>query len=196
MSMQTRRRFLKNLFGAAVVAAIPKPVFDAIVAKPELPSPPEVNGITPIFTKGCSFPSSMLYVYKDDELIGQCINPTLDVKKHFIEVPKVEHKRVKVGKKYRWLWVPDSGGWKETIAIRKEWCLIADNMIWYKNGRDFLVSDDKLKCLIKTDIYTIIGDVLLVELNMTISNSDPMINNCKFVGTGTFICDESTRPQK
>jgi hypothetical protein len=200
MNMQSRRRFLKNLFGAAVVAAIPKPVFDAIVAKSEPPVSPAVSGTQPIFTKERSFPSSILYIYKGNELIGQCENFHLNTEQHFIEAPKGEYKKVKFGKKYRWMYVPDLEGWKETYPIGKEWCLTAANMVWYKDGRDFLISLDKLQCLIKTQDYTIMGDVLLVELNMSISisksNLDPMINDCKFVGTGQLMYNENTRPQK
>jgi hypothetical protein len=200
--MMNRRQWLKNMFGAAVIAAIPKPVFEAMAGKEPKPpinliptTPNIIDGVSPVFTKECTYSKSILFVYNKEKLIGECLNPILDIKQNYIEIPKGKYKRQhdKINHKYYWIWVPDWSGWKEYIPGVKEWGLTADDMEWYEDPRSFLEGNERLNCVIKTPELTIIGEVLLTEFHIDIAFIAKPINhyNCRFEGSGKITATKN-----
>ena len=174
-----RRDFFKGLFGAAAVAAIPKPVFEQLVKEPELEEYQEKEYIgtrfheedlvgisgTPIMSQ------TVLMVYDDDKIIAHSIRPSLNV-----------HRELPIFK----------NDISDMIAFQKmpmSWTITADDITFYADVREIIQSGKIYKAVISqvngAENLVATGEVMLTSFTL----ADPMTNyrhaeSAEFTGTG------------
>jgi hypothetical protein len=117
-----RRKFLQNMFGAAVITAMPKIVVDQIISLPEpIPISPAVNGVTPILTKRIIMPpNGLLYIWDDERniLIGASDRFSLDLKQDVINIGF------------------DDLQYPQFIRGQRSWNISASNIQWVNNPEE------------------------------------------------------------
>lgn len=143
-----RRDFLKGIFGAAAVAAVPAVVLKQIDALPEEPIPP-VDAIGKTYTGPIEHtikvdPESIdvLYIYdeKEQQLIAASTDFRVDMQCRYY--PDEEHYRK----------APPS------------WSVSAHNIVWKVDPVQVFNKGGVLKCLMAKDNIKFCGDVFLAEL--------------------------------
>jgi hypothetical protein len=174
-----RRDFFKGLFGAAAVAAIPKPVFEQLVKEPE-PEKMEIAGtFEPEYTPSSSAPVSgtpimsrtVLMVYDDDKIIAHSIRPSLNV-----------HRELPIFK----------SDVSDMIAFQKmpmSWTITADDITFYEDVREIIQSGKLYKAVISeaygAENLVATGEVMLTSFYL----ADPMSEyrhseSAEFTGSG------------
>jgi len=169
-----RRNFFKGMFGAAVIATMPKIVVKQIE---ELP-PEEITPVTPapviptpepIKTKGI-FSGNCLYLYDDAGLIAASTLFRLEFSRSWQEQDSFS-------------------GWKEYTQGPMEWRISAEKLRWINGqaGMDYLVGMKPLKCLIHHDNLKIQGEVYLTECTLTAPCDDIIEEDIVLAGVGELI---------
>lgn len=167
-----RRGFLKGIFGAAVVAAMPPIVVDQIEALPE-PTliSPVVNEVKPIFTRLEPIaPNGLLYIYNDTELIGISRRFNLNMRQQYIDVT-------------------DFKGWKQYLKGSLNWDISASDMNWAGDPREYFAEITKLNCIILKDNIKIIGDIYITQLEFISPMFEELSSNVEFEGSGALIIE-------
>lgn len=169
-----RRGFLKGIFGAAVVAAMPPLVVRQIEALPEpVPISPAVNGATPVFTKLEPIaPDGLLYIYDEkDGLIAMSRKFNLNVHKQFIEIN------------------PDYGGWKQHISGPISWNISTEDINWVGDPREYFTKFRKLNCILLKDDKKISGDIYITQLEFESPMFEELSCRAEFEGSGALIME-------
>jgi len=158
-----RRDFLKGIFGAAAVAAVPAVVLKQIDALPEEPIPP-VDAIGKTYTGPIEHtikvdPESIdvLYIYdeKEQQLIAASTDFRVDMQCRYY--PDEEHSRFTGQPEYR--------------KAPPSWSVSAHNIVWKVDPVQVFNKGNVLKCLMAKDNIKFCGEVFLAEL----------------VGSGAFV---------
>lgn len=139
-----RRKFLQNIFGAAVIAAMPRIVVDQI----ESIAPRDIIPIE----KNKIIPNNGLYIYDKNQLIAASTLFTVNAKRQSFDTSSL-----------------DDIGYHYTIPARFDCKILVEKLRWFNglSGRDFIESNDPLKILIYRDELRIEGEVLLTECALT-----------------------------
>ena len=171
-----RRDFFKGVFGAAVVAAIPKSVMEQIEATPI----PNVETV-----KAIELPTSnqILYIYDEDTFLGWSTDFNLSAKRDFIPIPKT--KRVKIGKKY--YWIQDFDAYPEYKTGPLEWNIQASRLHWTVDDPSDLFNKD-LNCVISDKGVQFKGKIFCDHYTISAS-SDGMCEDASFRGIGEVIME-------
>jgi hypothetical protein len=201
-----RRDFLKGIFGAAVVAVMPKGVVDQIEKLPE-PISPAINGAPLVVLKdGKKIPledyripdyDNCLYIYDEDKLIGQSNKFNLTFKQDILPINKSKWIKIWTGKykkksgkkKYKWQLVSDSTGFPEYAKGLKEWNLDSDNIEWFVNPKELFENNKMFHCLIKNKEIKIMGDIYIEQINLTAPYLENIVDSAKFSGNGKIILE-------
>jgi hypothetical protein len=157
-----RRGFLKNIFGAAVIAAMPKIVVEQIETLPEAPISPAINGVTPIFTKKVPV-NGLFYIYddKEEKLIATSTNFNIRFEQKYIKhVPGL-----------------------------LSWDLSAENIQWIENPRQVFEENRKLRYLILKNGNKISGDVYITQLEYIAPQYEQISSSAEFKGSGALILE-------
>ena len=143
-----RRDFFKGIFGAAVVAAIPKSVMEQIEATPipeakSIAKGGVINLKNPETAHFATFGKQILYIYDEDNFLGWSTDFNLSAKREAIPIPKT--KRVKIGKKY--YWIQDFEAYPDYKIGPFEWNIQACRLHWKVDDPSDLFDKD-LNCVI------------------------------------------------
>lgn len=169
-----RAGFLKRLFGAAVVAAMPKIVVEQIEALPEpVPISPVVNGGTPVFTKLEPIaPNGLLYIYDEkDGLIGMSRIFSLEFKREFINLKDEDE------------------GWPSYFPGLRSWNISAEDIHWVRDSRKYFAEFRKLNCILLKDDKKISGDIYITQLEFTSPMFEELSCRAEFEGSGALILE-------
>lgn len=168
-----RRGFLKNIFGAAVVAAIPKIVLKQIDDLPKHPITSPVNGIEPIFIKEIpTHPNGLLYIWDDEKnaLIGASKNFSLNFRQGYVDVSIIS-----------------DGCYAQYLPGPKSWDISASNIQWVGNAKESFEQSKKLRCLIAKDDIRINGEIYITQLASFAPLNGVISYDAKFEGNGELI---------
>lgn len=183
-----RRKFLQNIFGAAVIAAIPKVVIDKIDSLPPSVTNGAVNGADPVFTKEIG--GNIIYIYNKETLIGYSNQFCISVNQDIIQIPKGKWRKIVVGtkkngkKKKRWQYFEDPFGFPDYSKGLKSWNMTADNIHWQVDPQQYITGNEHLNCIAVREDTKIIGEVYLTELNLSMPYLEGITSDAKFTGSG------------
>ena len=170
-----RRKFLQNLFGAAVVATIPIPVFNQIVNAPI----PEDNNLSSLdggdilkeFTNG-----SYLFIYHENKLLAQSKHFSIEFRNDICNHNIDDIDGYMVG----------TSGYKEvTIEASKLYC-VPSSKFTESNLDTILYSVNPLKIVIIYNEMKIIGDAYI---SYVASNNELNIISASFKVIGALIVE-------
>jgi hypothetical protein len=162
-----RRTFLKNIFGAAIVTAMP-----AIVVKEiEKFAPPE-SLTSPIISPPIEveWADKVCYLFDDQGLIGGSTMFHMEMKRPFIDVSH-------------------DMGYREYISGPWEWNIAVERMRWidHKRGLDYFYENKPFKIAMKEGEYKLFGEVYLTECALTCPQYDEIEEDIVLQGTGALI---------
>lgn len=176
-----RKGFLKRVFGAAVVAAMPKVVVDQIenLPPPESIPPPEkdvleyakeqIESSAPDHPNCRCALSPIMYLYNKNELIATSIMFNVELRHNYQPVQ---------------FWYEENFDDIEYAQPASEWYVQVDRLDFEKGkSKDDLV-DNELNALFISNPYTFNGNVYLTAW-------DIVHNNYEFQGNGALTMEES-----
>ena len=151
-----RRDFLKGIFGAAAIAAVPAIVLRQIDDLP--PTPEKVDAIGNVYT-GPVQPSSVkpipqngiFYIWDKDEgrLVGASTDFSLNMNANFVDVTSID----------------DS--WPMYLRGLPSWNIEARNVQWLVNPQELFLRETKhLLCLMAKDDMKFTGDIYLSQISL------------------------------
>lgn len=169
-----RRDFLKGIFGAAAIAAVPTFVLKQIDELPPEPVPAiESTPPTPRLSAKRPIPENgLFYIWDKDreELVGACTDFSLNMNANFVDVTSWE------------------SPYREYIKGRPSWNIEANNVRWLVDPRELIEQHDKhhLLCLMAKDDIKFQGDIYLINFNITVPffAEEWVINDAMFEGSG------------
>lgn len=161
-----RKQFLQNIFGAAVVAAMPK----IVVA--------QINAIAPRdiipLKKSEPIPANGLYIYDKNQLIAASTLFTVNSERQSFNTN---------------LYLP-------IISPRYDCKICVEKLRWFNglSGRDLIESNEPLKCLMYCGDVKIEGNVLLTECALTFDMEHEIEEDVTLTVIGNIIIDTNERP--
>jgi hypothetical protein len=164
-----RRNFFKGMFGAAIVASMPKIVVDQIEKAEQIA--PKHNDLSDI--QGGISPSGkeqLMYLYDDNRLIASSSEFKLNYKRESIRVP------------------PDS--YPEYYLSEMSWDVEA-SLFWNnrKAGLDYFAENKPLQCVIYNKGLKIKGNVYITCCILSNGSLDYPYENVMLSGVGALIID-------
>lgn len=164
-----RRSFFKNMFGAAVVAAMPKIVVDQIEKIPIEEITPQV--ITPQAPKVIpNLGDRCLYLYDNDKLIAGSTQFNLEFHREFYH-EFLDHTALHIKGPYEW-----------KVSVEK--------LRWfdYKVGMNYFEENIPLHCVIHYDKNLVVsGDTYLTECRLTAPMDAEIQEDIVLTGTGELL---------
>lgn len=168
-----RRTFLKNIFGAAVVAAMP-----AIVVK-EIKkfAPPEVFTPTPDIIR--EWANKVLYIFDDNGLIGGTTQFSLCLKPNFIEITSHASK------------------WREFEKGPTEWHIDCSKMLWIdrEKGMDYFYENKRFLIAFRNDNVKLFGEAYITNFTTTAPLYQEIEEDIMLQGTGQLIIGTDVNPR-
>lgn len=166
-----RRDFLKGIFGAAAIAAVPTIVLKQI---DELPPPPAtpiepVSPPTPVSTKRPIPENGVFYIWDKDreELVGASTNFSLNMNANFIDVTSWE------------------SPYREYVRGAPSWNIQAYNVQWLVDPQELFERENKtLLCLMAKDDMKFTGDIYLSQISLTMPLEEVTTYDAYFEGSG------------
>jgi hypothetical protein len=164
-----RRNFFKGMFGAAVVAFMPKIVVEQIEKVP-------INEITPvpvlkkpkqvIFHLG----EKCMYLYDDNQLIAGSTLFDLEFQRKVISLPTWE-------------------GYDQYVMGESEWKIAVEQLRWFNSetGLRYFEESKPLKCVIHYKGTEYMGYVLITECRLSCGIDTPIQEDVMLTGTGSLI---------
>lgn len=192
-----RKGFLKNLFGVAVVAAMPPIVVDKLSKLPPPTTPVKPLPLPKEFTSG-----NTMCIFDRFHLIGWSNKFTLNFHQERIDVTSSRgrwEKRV-VGrkkngkKKKRWYFIPATGYYSEYIPGSKHWDISEAEVEWYVDPMIYFEKaySEPMRCLIQSNGLKIEANGILTEIDMSAPfEKEGMSSMARFEGTGVFIIESN-----
>jgi len=164
-----RRDFLKGVFGAATIAAVPAVVLKQI---DELPTsegvtnnPPKVDATGMCYTGPIKSEGSILYIYDDNQLVGS--SSIFNLNFHRIE---------------------DDNAPVDYIPGVKSWNVRAYQMQWLLDPVElFDRPSTKLQCLMIKDDVKFSGSIYLTQLDSTTPLDEKTTYGAIFEGNGELM---------
>ena len=182
-----RGEFLKGIFGAAVVAAMPKSVVDQIEQIPELqPKPIVLEKIPPNlnFKPVLDTLSKVLCLYSKEELIGFSTDFFLAMKQELIQDPPNE----------------DCYGYATYTERSRSWKVQVNKMIWNdpRFARHYLFAEESLQMVLADKNVKLMGTVLVTELGESLGLGEAVQRTAILEGNGALIFEQydNTRPSE
>jgi hypothetical protein len=195
-----RRDFLKGIFGAAAIAAVPAIVLRQI---DELPPSEKVDATGNIYTGPINPEDNILYIYDENQLVGESHIFNLNFHQAFNPIPKskwvklpwdgryYKNKKNKKGlpkKKHRWQLVEDYNAPAEYFQGLKLWEVRAYQIQWLTEPRElFERLPTQLHCLMVKDSMKFCGNVYLTQLDSTSPLDEETTYGAIFEGSGELI---------
>ena len=202
-----RRDFLKGVFGAATIAAVPAVVLKQI---DELPTsegvtnnPPKVDATGMCYTGPIKSEDSILYIYDDDQLVGSSSTFNLNFHQEINPMPKMrwvklpwdgryyKHKKNKKGlpkKKHRWQCIEDDHAPVDYFPGVKSWNVRAYQIQWLLDPvKLFDHPSTKLQCLMIKDDVKFFGSIYLTQLDSTSPLDEKTTYGAIFEGNGELM---------
>jgi len=185
-----RRNFLKGMFGAAVVAAMPIAVVNRIESQNV--EPHSSTDTTPINTIWCDASDNILLIYDEKRLIGFSNLFTLDFQSpSLIDISSLSSEvwkgaRKKPTKKHpkgKKIYESDYGS-PEYWKASKSWSLNASMMNWDVSPMEYMEGHKMLNCLIKHDNMKIVGSMYITSHTLSIPMDDQISGIATFDGSG------------
>ena len=172
-----RRDFLKGIFGAAALAAVPAVVLRQIDELPppappiDPPLPPTISAKRPVPQNG------LLYIWDGErnELVGTSTEFSLNMHRHPIDVSS---------------WYPEVTDYPTYMEGPTSWDAQAERIQWLIDPRDlFERLPTQLQCLMAKDDMKFCGNVYLTQLYLTAPLYEETTYGAVFEGTGELIME-------
>lgn len=166
-----RRTFLKNIFGAAMIIAMPKIIVDQIENLPPEIIPDRLHeGDEP----GHTVYDQCLFIHDGEFLIGASTSFNLTMHRDPIFIGD------------------DDKGYPEYIMGPFSWEVSADRFVWVNEelGHAYFMSNKPLQCLIYHQERRIKGEALLTQLTINAPMEEEIDHNLTMEGTGKLIMEE------
>jgi hypothetical protein len=172
-----RKGFLKRVFGAAVVAAMPKVVVDQIESLPEpIPAPPLEKDVLEYakeqiepYKKNLKpvAPNGVLYIYDEETavLLAACLDFNLELHQECI---KFEN---------------------DYFRGLESWSIRSYNIRWRKSIEEYFDDEKKLRCLIFKDNIKISGSLIITQLDSFAPLDKETSYGACFEGIGELIIE-------
>lgn len=171
-----RRDFLKGIFGAAAIAAVPTIVLKQIDALPQEPvTAIEPTPPTPRLSVKRPIPENgLFYIWDKDEerLVGACTDFSLNMQCNYFDQTLLD------------------GPWVMYERGRPSWNIEANNVQWLVDPQELFERENKtLLCLMAKDDMKFSGDIYLTQISLTIPffREEEAINYAKFEGSGELL---------
>jgi len=152
-----RAGFLKNVFGAGIVLAMPKVLVDKIEAlPPPVVTPPVIEEKKPIFTdsktdiKVETYKDNCMYLYKNEHLLGYSYENNIDMKRPVHRI------------------VTGDFGFDHYAAGLAEWDISMKHIKWLDSWGlldEYLLSGTPITMLLRKGEHIIQGEVIVMERN-------------------------------
>ena len=153
-----RRTLLKNMFGAAVIAALPKRVIEQIESIPPDPIIKEEKDVIEYAKEQIISGNDVLYIYDENQLVGHAHNFHLNMHNDIIPV--------------------------EYIQGLTHWNLQAYDIHWHTDVQELIINDIKLNCLILHEDTRITGDIYIQETELISPMRGTLRYSARFEGYG------------
>jgi len=172
-----RRSFFKGMFGAAAIAALPKPVLDKMVEEPViLPSKlHEIDKEEIPIEKGCPFDepildykSDGLAIWRGDQLVATSYAFSLVMECDLVDVSSLD----------------SNSCYAEWIRGNRSWQLSTRYIDWYVDPEEILLTQEPLNFIMKNKDCQMTGECVLSCMETNISIGHPKYQNCIFEGSG------------
>jgi len=166
-----RRSFFKNMFGAAVIAAMPKIVVKQIEElAPEKITP--VDGVKPVFTKKI-YTGNCMYLHDGTTLVGASTLFHIEVQRAIIPIEPFDH------------W----NGYPQYIQGQMKWNIFAEKFRWIDKEKrnQYFCENKSLMCLVKHENIKLQGEVYLTEMTLTIPADGFIEDDIVVTGVGQLI---------
>lgn len=175
-----RAGFLKRLFGAAVVAAMPPIVVRQIESLPE-PAPPKKDVLEYVEEQIAPYrhlkpiaPDGLLYIYDYmDGLIG--------ISRKFL----LQFKQIPILMDYDVDLIPT---YHKGL---RSWNIITEDINWVVNPEKYFMGNRKLNCILLKDDKKISGNIYISKLEFISPLFDELSTYAEFEGTGELILDSN-----
>jgi len=180
-----RRSFLKNLFGAAVIATMPKIVVEQIEkAPPEVLTPKidPVNGVKPVFFKPKDvLQGNCIYLFDENKLIAGSTQFNFNMDRPTISNFSVDDPMIAF-----------------TYSTPMSWRIGIDKLRWFAHstGMDYFTGYKPLRFIAKFNDVKITGEALLVKCTMTIPMFDFIEEDVVLQGIGAIVIETNVDPNK
>jgi len=167
-----RRCFFKGIFGAAIVASIPKIVVEQIEQTPieELtPVPKEAFEQVVSYVKG-----KCLYLYDNEKLIAGSTDFALELKRDILPVN-----------------INPIENYPEYAPGKLQWNIVAYQLRWFnhKTGLHYFEEQKPLQCVISYQGIRYKGDVYVMECSLTQAMMNNIQEDVMLEGTGSLIIE-------
>lgn len=176
--------FLKNIFGAAVVAAMPKIVVEQIEAAPPETLTPKidpVNGVEPVFIKKDFISGNFIYLYDKNVVIAGSSMFAFTMDRPVIHDFSIDDPMVAF-----------------THYAPMSWRIGVDKLHWFAHntGMDYFTGNKPLRFVAKFNDVKITGEALLVECTMMAPMFDQLEENVVLQGMGAIVIETNEEPDK
>ena len=168
-----RRDFLKGIFGAAALAAVPTIVLKQIDELPPPPAPPiePASPPIPISSKRPIPENGLFYIWDKDreELVGASTDFSLNMNANFIDVTSIDD------------------DYRKYMRGVPSWNIEANNVQWLVDPEELFKREPKaLLCLMAKDDMKFSGDIYLTQISLTIPffREEEYVNYAYFEGSG------------
>ena len=195
-----RRDFLKGIFGAAVVAAMPIAVINRIEQSEVQYISDRVHKadelgtmIKPIDEVLFANADNILFVYDEEKLIGFSNLFDLDFQRPpLIDISTMSDKiwegarkkPTKKHKKGKKIYVYNDNNCQKFMQAPKSWSLNATMVNWEVDPMIYMENDKMLNCLIKQGNMKIVGNMLITSHTLSIPIDDQISGSATFEGSG------------
>jgi hypothetical protein len=183
-----RRNFLKGIFGAAAIAAMPNIVLSQIENAPPQFPPDRIEG-----KKVIKDGEDILYLYDDNKLVGQSNDFFLNVNRELIDVTTISNRRrewtgtyKKNGKK-KYKWVIEPNMYPEYKQGRLRWNITSERIQWFVEPKTLFTDCTMLKCICKYKDIKMQGEVMIESMNLNSCIYGVTEHSATFTGNGTLI---------
>jgi hypothetical protein len=180
-----RRSFLKNIFGAAVVAAMPKIVVEQIEkAPPETLTPKidPVNGVEPVFVKQKDYlKGNFIYLYDNDVVIAGSSMFAFAMDRPIIHNFSFDDPEIAF-----------------SYSAPMSWKIAVDKLLWFNHdkGMSYFTRYEPLQFVAVFNNARITGEALLVECSIGAPMFGQIEEDIVLQGTGAITIETMDEPDK
>jgi hypothetical protein len=169
-----RRNFFKGMFGAAIVASMPKIVVEQIEETP-------IEELTPIpkeaFEQVVSHvKEKCLYLYDNEKLIAGSTDFALELRRDILPID-----------------IDPIKNYPEYTTGKLQWNIAAYQLRWFnhKTGLHYFRENEPLQCVISYQGIRYKGDVYVTECSLTQAMMDNIQEDVMLEGTGNLIIENN-----
>jgi hypothetical protein len=170
------------MFGAAVIAAMPKIVVKQIEElAPEKITP--VDGVKPVFTKKI-YTGNCMYLHDGTTLVGASTLFHIEVQRDIIPIEPWRGRTRLLAKSATW-----GNGYPQYIQGQMKWNIFAEKFRWIDKEKrnQYFCENKSLMCLVKHENIKLQGEVYLTEMTLTIPADGFIEDDIVVTGVGQLI---------